>query len=530
MRLGVDFGTTRTIVAAVDRGNYPVVSFLDPDGDSHEYLPSVAAYAGDRLVYGFDALAAARAGASLTRSFKRTLASPQVHPGSTVDVGGRAVPILDLLSGYLGYVRRMLLTQSSLDPRWWTTGAGAASAGAASAGAGARRAVTAGSANPIAVVAVPAHAHGPQRFLTLEAFRRAGFIVAAMLNEPSAAGFEYTHRHARTLTSQRRRVLVYDLGGGTFDASLVSVDGTDHEVIGSAGINQLGGDDFDVALAELVLAQAGLTVADLGGSRAYADLLDECRDAKERISPQSKRIVVEVADQTVTVRVGDFFERVRPLCEETVRVMRPLIKGDDGMPELTGVAGIYLVGGASGLPLVPRVLRAHFSRRVHSSPLPAASTAIGLAIAADDSAGYSLSDRLSRGFGVFREGQSGRSLQFDPLLTRDERVSTTSSLVVTRTYQAAHNVGWFRYVEHSAVGEFGEPAGDIVPFAEVVFPFDPALQDSGVDVREAEVVRREAGPLVEEEYVVDQHGIIRLRITDLTTGYSQTHELQANDA
>ena len=71
MHLGVDFGTTRTIVAWVDRGNYPVVSFVDADGDAHEYFPSVVARRGDELLFGFEALEAAVDGAPLLKSFKR---------------------------------------------------------------------------------------------------------------------------------------------------------------------------------------------------------------------------------------------------------------------------------------------------------------------------------------------------------------------------------------------------------------------------------------------------------------------------
>ena len=75
MHLGVDFGTTRTIVAWVDRGNYPVVSFVDADGDAHEYFPSVVARRGDELLFGFEALEAADDGAPLLTSFKRVLAT-----------------------------------------------------------------------------------------------------------------------------------------------------------------------------------------------------------------------------------------------------------------------------------------------------------------------------------------------------------------------------------------------------------------------------------------------------------------------
>jgi molecular chaperone DnaK (HSP70) len=346
-----------------------------------------------------------------------------------------------------------------------------------------------------------------------------------MINEPSAAGFEYTHHRAKTVTARRTRVIVYDLGGGTFDASLVAVDGTNHDVLGSLGVNQLGGDDFDAVLVECAMA-AGKLTRDTMTRRAYRQLADECREAKEHLSPQSKRIALDVEGADVVVRTEDFYDRATPLVEASIDAMAPLIDGlDQGEPDLTDIAGIYLVGGASGLPLVPRLLRERFGRRVHRSPYPAASTAIGLAIAADDNAGYSLHDRLSRGFGVFREAVGGRQLAFDPILDRQEEVPSTGELSITRRYRAAHNIGWFRFVEYSDVDESGQPRGDIMPFAEVLFPFDPELQDR-TDLRDIHVVRREPGPLVQETYTIDQHGIVQVRLADLDTGFEATSRLE----
>ena len=377
MQLGIDFGTTRTIVAAVDRGNYPVVSFTDSDGDAHDHYPSVVARSGDALVYGFAALDAASSGARLVRSFKRALASGSVNPDTTIDVDGLQVRLSDLVAGFLGSLAHALRTASNLTPHL-------------------------SDAEPLsAVVAVPAHAHSAQRFLTLDAFRHAGFEVKALLNEPSAAGFEYTHRQNKTVNRRRTRVLVYDLGGGTFDGSLVRVDDRSHEVLASVGINRLGGDDFDALLADCARRQlpAGVTLTD----RDEAALLDECRAAKENLSPQTRRIALDVAGAGVVVAVDDFYAAAKPLVDRTLDVLGPLLGGLEAERlEESEVAGLYLVGGASGLPLVARVLRERFGRRVHRSPYPAASTAIGLAIAADDASGYRLTDRLSRGFGVFR--------------------------------------------------------------------------------------------------------------------------------
>jgi molecular chaperone DnaK (HSP70) len=503
MRLGIDFGTTRTIVAWADRGNYPVVTFTDHLGDSRDHLPSVAAWDEDRLVFGHRAMLSAQtSGTPLIRSFKRLLASPSVTPRDTVEIGGRPFGLLDLITRFAEYLHEALRTTSNIHE------------------------AIADSETVEAVIAVPAHAHGAQRLLTLEAFRRAGFTVVAMINEPSAAGFEYTHRQGRTLNSKRTRVLVYDLGGGTFDASLVRVDGTDHDVLGSVGVNRLGGDDFDEVLAACALARAGVPRDALGNSQ-WAALLDQCRDAKEGLSPQTRRLAIDIDGAAADVQVEDFYDAATGLVQQSVDAMAPLVGGLSDEDGAADVAGIYLVGGASGLPLVPRVLRAQFGRRVHRSPHPAASTAIGLAIAADETAGYSLTDRLSRGFGVFRERDSGQQVSFDPILGAHERVSPQGrSGGLTRTYRAAHNIGWFRFVEYTRVDDAGQPVGDLAPFGEMLFPFDEALQD-GADLTDVPVVRTEAGPLIQETYAIDPHGIVHATIADLDTGYAQTLALRA---
>ncbi len=499
MALGIDFGTTRTLVACADRGNYPVVSFVDDAGDAHEHVPSVVTERGGRLYYGFDALRLAREGAPLVRSFKRMLAAADVTCDTLVQVGALEVPLLELVTGFLGHVRQALRTTSNA-PR------------TASAGATA--------------VAVPAHAHGAQRFITLEAFRAAGFEVAAMLNEPSAAGLEYTHRQERTLTARRTRVVVYDLGGGTFDASLVKVDGGHHDVLATAGLNRLGGDDFDEVLCGLACARAGLRVGELAAD-ARAALLDHCRDVKERISPQARRVTIELGAAgrgEVQVTVDELYAACAPLVEQTMAAMAPLLRGLDD-DALADIAGIYLVGGGSGLPLVARVLKERFGRRVHRSPYPAASTAIGLAIAADGALGFSLADRFSRCFGVFRERDGGRALAFDPIfLPETVQPREHAAVMVSRRYRAAHNLGHFRFVECSRVDDAGDPVGDVMPFGDVRFPFDPSLRGRA-DLEHVPVERRDDGPEVEERYLIDPAGLVEVQIEDTRTGFARSFRL-----
>ncbi|HSM52030.1 MAG TPA: Hsp70 family protein, partial [Thermoanaerobaculia bacterium] len=401
MRIGIDFGTTHTVAALVDRGNYPVVAF-----EGGDVFPSVAAVetATGRLRFGTRALAAAeRPGWRPIRSFKRLLAG--AGPGTRVALGPHEMPLLDLLTGHFAALGRELVEGSNAGVR---------------------------AGEPlVAAVSVPANASSDQRFLTLEAFRRAGFEVVAVLNEPSATGFEYARRFGRTLTSRREHVVVYDLGGGTFDVSLLHMAGLANEVLASAGMPRLGGDDFDAALAALVAERAGL--GRLAGE-AGALLLEECRRQKERLLPQSRRFVVDLAAlglPPLALPVEEAYEACRPLVERTLALVDevlgvPGVSGVSGVSGLGGgtgweeVAGLYVAGGASGFPPVLRQLRErHGERRVRRSPHPFAATAIGLACFLDEESGVTLSDVLSRTFGVFREARGGQEVAFDPVFLRD---------------------------------------------------------------------------------------------------------------
>src|SRR5262245_25034362 len=166
MLIGIDFGTTRTVVASVDRGNYPVVSFQPESGDTIDWFPSVVAARGQELVYGFDAAQKqAEPDWHVLRSFKRRLGS--IGPDEKIQVGSQNLAAFELLTGFLSQLKQDLFTRSNLraKPREKLE----------------------------AMISVPANSNSNQRFITLEAFRQAGFEVRGMMNEPSAAGIEYAH-------------------------------------------------------------------------------------------------------------------------------------------------------------------------------------------------------------------------------------------------------------------------------------------------------------------------------------------------
>ncbi len=498
MKLGIDFGTTHSVAALVDRGNYPVVSY-----DWGDALPSVVAvHEGTRaLRYGAEAVArAGEPGWRLVRSFKRLLAG--AGPLTCLDVEGAALPLVDVLAGYFARLRRELLERSN---------------------------ATLHDDEVLEVAAsVPANASSDQRFLTMEALRRAGFEVLALLNEPSAAGFEYAHRFRRTFTSKREYVLVYDLGGGTFDASLIHMSGRANEVVASAGVGRLGGDDFDEALLELALERARLAEV---APEVRAALLDECRRQKEGVLPQTRRLVIDltlVGRPPLVLPMDEVYAACKPLVERSLDVVDEVMHDprraqDDENVAWNELAGLYVVGGASSFPLVIRHLRERFgAHRVRRSPHPFAATAIGLANFLDEDAGYTLSDSLSRHFGVWRETAAGHGVAFDPIFPRDTRLPRVGEppLQAVRRYRPAHNWGHFRYVECARL-RAGTPDGQVTPWDEIRFPFEARLREHG-DLLGVPVQRLPGeGPAIEERYACTAAGTFEVTLTALDDGWSR---------
>lgn len=498
MRVGIDFGTTHTVVAVVDRGNYPVVSF-----DGMDTWPSiVAANAAGELRFGLDAAAVRQEpGWSVLRSFKRLI--NDAGPRTKVDLGGRSYPLADLFASFLAQLKSDLRHRSN-------TG-------------------LAPDERIEAAISVPANASSAQRFLTLDAFAKAGFEVVALLNEPSAAGFEYAHRYRSTLTAKREYVVIYDLGGGTFDASLLKMTGRCNEVVTSEGIRRLGGDDFDEAILELVRKEAKLGEVD---ATTLDLLLDECAVRKEAVGPNTRRFLIDLSAAgrpPFSCGIDDVYAACAPLVEKTVEVLSRVLHDparDGGDVAWSDVAGIYVAGGAGSFPLVGRMLRGTFGeKRVKRSPHPFAATAIGLAVFLDKEAGFALSERLSRNFGVFREARAGEDIIFDPILPKDAPLPADGRppLVVTRMYRAAHNIGHFRFVECSRLLD-GRPDGDVTPYDPVYFPFDPNLHDEE-DLARRAVGRREDGPDVEERYVVTPGGAVEVTLTTRPAAFTRSFRL-----
>lgn len=234
---------------------------------------------------------------------------------------------------------------------------------------------------------------------------------------------------------------------------------------------------------------------------------------------RERNLLVDLDSTILHIPMAEVARACKPLIDRTIETMEPLSSLLNGAN--SDIAGIHLVGGTTSLPIVPRRLRELCGRKVHRSPHPTPATAIGLAVAADAGT-LGIGDRLSRGFGVFRETESGGGIEFDVLTDQTTRLAGTT--IITRKYRYRHNIGVFRFVEFSRTDAIGEPVGDLFPLATVVFPLDETLQYSSAEFDADQVEGQEInnGHVIEETYTILETGMITATITDVDTGWSIT--------
>jgi len=487
MRLGIDFGTTRTVVSAVDDGRHPIAAF-DDAGEFRDYIPGIAAVVRRELVVGWAAARALAAGTAeyAIRSVKRVATG--VAPDDEVLPG---ITALDLVTHFLAELRDAIVEKSNLDV----------------------------DDRLEVMAAVPASAASRQRWLTLEAFRRAGFLPIGLVNEPTAAAIEFAHRHLDfSKKSPKRYVVVYDLGGGTFDCSAVSLEGRRFDLIASEGLAHLGGDDFD----ELILHACGV-----GPTPAF---LERAREAKETLRPTSRKLLVDLGGEPISIDVGELYAAAAPLIESTIDQTELLFGSlrERGIDPEEGreLGGVYLVGGGVSFPAVSRALRTRFGKKIQLAAQPFAATAVGLAIAADPDADVMIREALTRHFGVWREAEAGADKIFDPLIGKN--TAGDEPIVVRRRYRPTHTVGHLRFLECGALDDAGQPVQDLVPWRDVYFPYDPALADrsdlAGVpNERRFDLMTNE----IAETYTCANDGTISVVIENMSRGYSRSYALGA---
>ncbi len=352
-----------------------------------------------------------------------------------------------------------------------------------------------------AVITVPAYFNDAQRQATRDAGKLAGLDVLRIVNEPTAASLAYG---IGLQPDESKKVAVYDLGGGTFDISILEIQNGIFEVLATNGNTFLGGDDFDRVLLDYWIESYSIDSQALEDKSFSQQLRLLAEQAKKTLSVQST-FSGTIGQQAFDISLDQFNELIQPLIDQTIQASKQALL--DAALQVSDIDDVIMVGGSTRIPLVRDAATRFFGKSVNCSLNPDEVVALGAAIQADILAGNNkdilLIDVTPLSLGIETIGGL-----MDTIIARNSKVPSRAGRQYTTSLDGQKNLKVAVYQGERDLVSNNRKLGEFVL--------------SGIPPMPAGI------PKIEIQFILDADGILQVKASELRSGVAQTIKMHSS--